>query len=235
MVSDIKDKILDAAVQLLVEQGAAALTQPKIAAAAGVRQSHLTYYFPKRNDLLLAITLHWGKLHMAAAAQRMEPGTVTLAQLTQFIGDRVVDAGRVRIILSLMVASEEDPRIKESLASFIETERQATGTMLSVVGLPHDERLRAVVHATLVGFAVLNLARGPGVEKESRELTAHWLQQALPLLAGQLQEDPGQADATTSSKHAAVKKKGVSKAQANNTTGGKRQGRSVSRRKTKNS
>ena len=34
-------------VTLLHEQGLAALTQPRIAKAAGVSQSHLTYYFPK--------------------------------------------------------------------------------------------------------------------------------------------------------------------------------------------
>lgn len=183
MVSDIKDKILDAAVQLLVEQGAAALTQPKIAAAAGVRQSHLTYYFPKRNDLLLAITLHWGKSHLEAAAQSMQPGSITLNQISEFVADRVIDAGRVRIILSLMVASEEDPRIKASLSSFVETERRSLETLLSLVDIPCDTRLRALVHAALVGVSVLNLARGPGVEQESRELTAYWLEHVVPLLA----------------------------------------------------
>jgi AcrR family transcriptional regulator len=47
---DVRTRILEAALGLLAEHGVTELTQPKIAAAAGVRQSHLTYYFPTRMD-----------------------------------------------------------------------------------------------------------------------------------------------------------------------------------------
>jgi AcrR family transcriptional regulator len=51
----IKEDILIAGSTLLREKGVTALTQPQIAQAANIKQSHLTYYFPKRANLLLAI------------------------------------------------------------------------------------------------------------------------------------------------------------------------------------
>jgi hypothetical protein len=41
---------LQAAVELIKTQGFSALTQSGVAKLAGVRQSHLTYYFPTRSD-----------------------------------------------------------------------------------------------------------------------------------------------------------------------------------------
>jgi AcrR family transcriptional regulator len=49
---DVRERLLEAALRLLAESGAHELTQPKVAKAAGVRQSHLTYYFPTRGELL---------------------------------------------------------------------------------------------------------------------------------------------------------------------------------------
>ena len=53
---DVRTRILDAALGLLAEGGE--LTQPRVSKAAGVRQSHLTYYFPTITDLLQAVARH---------------------------------------------------------------------------------------------------------------------------------------------------------------------------------
>ena len=50
-----RQRILDAAIRIARKSGIKALTQPRVAAAAGVRQSHLTYYFPRKADLLAAV------------------------------------------------------------------------------------------------------------------------------------------------------------------------------------
>src|ERR1700744_2057243 len=54
-MKDRRKKILDAGITLLREQGLAGLTQPRVAAMTGLRQSHLTYYYPTRSDLLEAV------------------------------------------------------------------------------------------------------------------------------------------------------------------------------------
>src|SRR5881227_2373362 len=55
---EVRERILEAALSLLAESGAHELTQPRVSKAAGVRQSHLTYYFPTRADLLVAVARH---------------------------------------------------------------------------------------------------------------------------------------------------------------------------------
>lgn len=51
----LRQRILDAALEITASEGLKRLTQPKVAAAAGIRQSHLTYYFPKKVDLIVAL------------------------------------------------------------------------------------------------------------------------------------------------------------------------------------
>jgi AcrR family transcriptional regulator len=48
----------ETALGLLAESGAHDLTQSKVSRAAGVRQSHLTYYLPTRADLLQEVARH---------------------------------------------------------------------------------------------------------------------------------------------------------------------------------
>ena len=50
-----REEILEVALEIVQKQGLKALTQTQVAATAGLRQSHVTYYFPKKTDLLLAV------------------------------------------------------------------------------------------------------------------------------------------------------------------------------------
>ena len=68
---NVKDAILDASVALLKDKGIAALTQPQVARAAGIKQSHLTYYFPTRAALLLAIAEHSIDVTMSEVGARL--------------------------------------------------------------------------------------------------------------------------------------------------------------------
>ena len=182
MASAVKQRILDAAVKLLVEQGGNALTQPRIAAAAGVRQSHLTYYFPKRNDLLLAVTLHWAYTHLKASTQQVGVRPSNLRDATRYLGDIVVEAARVRIILSLIVAADEDPRIREPLRELIAFERASVGALMAGVGALLDADGAALTHATAVGLAVLRVAQGSSVDRETRALVKKLVDELVPAM-----------------------------------------------------
>jgi len=184
MVSDVKQRILDAAVQLLIEQGGNALTQPRIAAAAGVRQSHLTYYFPKRDDLLLAVTLHWAHTHLAQAARTAGASPTKLRGIVQYMSDLVAEAARVRIILSLVVsAAGDDPRIHEPLRELVASERQSFGALLAGAGMRLNANGIAITHALMVGLAVLNVAQGGTAQAETRALVKEVLERLVPTLA----------------------------------------------------
>src|SRR3712207_5502484 len=87
---DTRTRILDAALGLLAEGGE--LTQPRVARAAGVRQSHLTYYFPTVTDLLQAVARHsFEKLARELGAAGRKP-----ASLADAIAHGTADKKRVR-------------------------------------------------------------------------------------------------------------------------------------------
>ena len=73
---DVRTRILEAALRLLGE-GGQQITQPRVSKEAGVRQSHLTYYFPTITDLLQAVARHSFQSlakELAGADARERPG-----------------------------------------------------------------------------------------------------------------------------------------------------------------
>jgi len=106
--SGAKRRILDAALAIFHEQGAKALTQPRTAAAAGVRQSHLTYYFPKKADLLAAVLR---ETHVRAAARESETEAGGPEAALNALEALILDADRMRSFLHLVIEASLDPTV----------------------------------------------------------------------------------------------------------------------------
>ena len=154
---DVRDRILEAALGLLAESGAHELTQPKVSKAAGVRQSHLTYYFPTRADLLQAVAQYSiGKL----AGQLAHDRPATPEAVAQGIAAGSADKRRVRVMLGLVGAADRDPAIKKRMRGFIAKLREQMTPALDAGGLETDAESVAFFHSVAVGCAVLQLARG---------------------------------------------------------------------------
>ncbi|HEX7053510.1 MAG TPA: helix-turn-helix domain-containing protein [Burkholderiales bacterium] len=149
---DVRGRILEAALSLLAESGAQALTQPRIARAAGVRQSHLTYYFPTRADLLQAVARH-SIDKLAGELAHGRPGAMPEA-----IAAGAADKRRSRIMLALVAAADRDPKIKQRMRSFVAELREQMTPVLAAGGLATDPLSVAFFHAVIVGCAVLQLA-----------------------------------------------------------------------------
>lgn len=126
--SPVRERILDAAMALLADRKAKKLAQPQVARLAGVPQGHLTYYFPKKVDLLLAVGERYEqglRTEMAwllegppwperSAAQRDEAMAHILAL--------VIDLQRTRTLLRLLVEADADPRmaaVQKHAAEFV--------------------------------------------------------------------------------------------------------------------
>ena len=176
---DVRAKILDAALRLTFETGIAALTQPRIAQAAGVRQSHLTYYFPTRAVLLEGVAQYMmeGMMQGMQAVARTHGGKGADA-LARAIGETVADPRRARVMLALIVASDEEPGIKVWLRDFIANLRARIAQVLEEAGL--DPSRAALFHTMMVGTAILNVARD---DEGSRREARHTARAALELLA----------------------------------------------------
>jgi len=103
--------ILDAGLTILREQGLAGLTQPRIAAKTGLRQSHLTYYYPTRADLLTAVTRAAIEAQLAGARSL----TKDIASAEQAAAKMATVAARrenTRVLAALNQAADQEPTVR---------------------------------------------------------------------------------------------------------------------------
>lgn len=137
-----------------------ALTQTRVAERAGLRQSHLTYYFPTRSDLLKGIVEHAagrGPGMFRDDAASLPP---TLASLKSHLEAQVTDARLARVMLALTAASDEDPSLKQWMVEFDRRMRDMFGAVLAAMGYRVRPQDLALFHATMVGTAVLHSSEG---------------------------------------------------------------------------
>jgi AcrR family transcriptional regulator len=163
----VRDRILEAALRLLAERGAHELTQPRVARAAGVRQSHLTYYFPTRGELLQEVARY--SIDKLAS----ELGGAKAAILASGIAAGSADKRRSRVMLGLVAAADQDPAIKKRMRKFITELRARMAPVFAAGGLAADAESVAFFHSVIVGCAVLQLARdNPQARAEAKMVLA---------------------------------------------------------------
>ena len=150
---DVRDRILEAALGLLADSGAHELTQPKVAKAAGVRQSHLTYYFPTRGELLQELA-RYSIEKLAGQLAHGQPGA-----MPEQIAAGAADKRRSRVMLGLVTAADRDPEIKKRMRKFVAELRTRMAPVLAAGGLNTDPDSVAFFHCAIIGCAVLQLAR----------------------------------------------------------------------------
>lgn len=169
----VKQRLLDAGVALLFEQGIAALTQPRIAREAGVSQSHLTYYFPTRDDLLLAVAEHSVSTEMTRlAAGNAASASADLATTIRY-------QPRIRMILGLVVTADKDPATRVVVARLIDHVRNGLDQLLRNLGYAPNASEVLVFHATVIGLALMNLGQQSDHSQDELEIG---LRQAFAML-----------------------------------------------------
>lgn len=114
--STVREKILKSAVKLLADCGIRKLAQPQIAKKAGVPQGHMTYYFPTRSDLLLAVAERSlqsiGQFLIKKAAQA---SPLTNQDSLSLVLPLLKDKNRTRMLIGLLVESDENPSLRKKL------------------------------------------------------------------------------------------------------------------------
>jgi len=179
-VSDRREQILAAALAVLRDEGYLNLTQPRVAAKAGVRQSHITYYFPTRVDLLVAVARKAVGNQLAlvdSVSDSSSPHTAAEAVATV-----VSRADNARVLLMLVCAADTVPEVRQLFQALatgvVEQSRKLIG---SVGGHPTTEAAE-LLHALIVGLAAINFATGRA-DGEARAKSL--FQTALDLVANQ--------------------------------------------------
>jgi len=155
---NVKESILNAGISLLSDRGITALTQPQVAKAAGIKQSHLTYYFPTRADLLLGIaeeSIRTTKMKLAASLDK-KPQRATLANTVPKV---MISGLPPRVMLGLIVAADTDPDIRKPLRKLIKYTRSQIQALLTKAGLDAGADTVLLFHAAVVGLAVMHQAQ----------------------------------------------------------------------------
>jgi len=163
--ADRKTQFLHTALALLRSKGFGALTQTAVAEAAGVRQGLLTYYFPKRTDLLRAIAEHAAAQVIPPPARDdtgASPPAIPLGVIRQRLVEETKDEGMPRLMLSLILMADEDPALGQWVAGFQKGLLDRMDQLLRASGhaVPRERLER--LHATVIGLRIRRLMRLPG-------------------------------------------------------------------------
>ena len=157
MVQDRRKEILDAGLAILREQGLAGLTQPRLAARVGLRQSHLTYYYPTRADLLAAVA---GAAISAqqGAAKSLGQGVSSVDQCVTKMTGAVMRHENTRLLAALNQAADQEPAVQALFNELTEGFVNELGTLLGKLGLPTTPAGVDLLHAVFVGLSIIELA-----------------------------------------------------------------------------
>lgn len=161
--SSTRERILYAAVEILNAEGFSSLTQTRVAKKAGVRQSHITYYFRARNDLLLETAAYACNAMLEALSVSIESGVLTLKNFRAMLVADIHDRRFSRLMCALISASDEDDKIKSWLANFEEVNRARLLENFQHLGLSTTLADTEFFHSAYVGAVMLDLAESTPV------------------------------------------------------------------------
>ncbi|HEY1308587.1 MAG TPA: TetR/AcrR family transcriptional regulator [Vicinamibacterales bacterium] len=166
----VRERILDAALAILGESGIQHLTQPEVAKRAGVRQSHLTYYFPTRDDLLEAGTER-GVEHLAAGLGRLEAGG-TRSHLIERLAAAIVDRAHMRMFVAMMVEADGDPAVR---AVMTRGTQQMEAAVAEALGDSNNLARARVVLAAIWGLGLYQFLIQPGPKADPTREYLSWV------------------------------------------------------------
>ena len=156
---DVRTRLLNAALEVIYSEGLQAMTQTRVAAVAQVRQSHLTYYFPTRSQLLTAVIEHAVEsgLRTFGPQPQAMPASIDdyFAELALLIGQTRIP----RLMTALTLACEEEPSLSGWMASFKARVLEGLATSLAHYGLRLSADEVALFHAQMVGLSIMNVSQ----------------------------------------------------------------------------
>lgn len=185
---ETRERILRATLALLAEEGTAALSNRRIAAAAGVSLGSLTYHFPSQASLLReALLLYVGEEvarleQVAAALREREPSLEEVAADVQALIGRPSGGPGPLAELELHLQAARDPELQEASARCFAAYEALTVDALAALGVADPAGHSSAFVALVTGLGVRRLGTGAD---ESEAATGA----LLTLLRGALADD----------------------------------------------
>lgn len=168
-----RERILDAAIDVIARGGASAATQRVVAEAAGVSLASVTYHFASAKELIVSAMRRAAGIavtHLAAMDEEIISGRLSLEDATvQYIdAHRTGEFAAGIVALELSMAAVRDPDLRASDEDNIEALRANYAPLVSAPG--HDE----AAAAAFTGLLLLELGstREPNSEETRRRVRA---------------------------------------------------------------
>jgi len=176
--SQTRTALLDAAQQLMLDDGYAAVTSRRVAAKAGLKPQLVHYYFRTMDDLFLAL-LRRGAEQNLARLQGVVESPDPLRALWEFASDPRGTA----LVQELAALANHRKVIRSEIAAYAErfrqTETDVIAKVLAEQGVDTDEYPPSAVHVLMTGIArIMALEARLGVttgHAEARELVERQL------------------------------------------------------------
>lgn len=175
----MRQRLMEATVEMLVEHGYAGTTTTLVSQRAGVSRGAQLHHFPTKNDLVVAAVAHLTEIRgseLEAAVERLPEGSGRTEAVVQMLGEHF--ASKVfTAALELWVAARTDPTLLEAVSPLEQRLGRETHR-LTVELLGADESrpgVRELIQATLDLVRGLGLANTLGDDtRRRRQILKEW-------------------------------------------------------------
>lgn len=181
--SATRDALLDAALQLLLEEGYASVTSRKVAGRAGLKPQLVHYYFRTMDELFLALVRRGSALNFERQARALESATPLRA-----LWAVATEPAGTTFTTELFALANHRKAIRAELAAHAEEfrrlQREALVTVLATYGVDLGEVPPAALPVLVTGMSqILVLEEAMGMttgHAELRELVETWISKYEP-------------------------------------------------------
>jgi AcrR family transcriptional regulator len=158
-VSDARERVLDATLEVIGEQGIGGVTNRAVAARAGVSPGSLSYHFPSQTELLREALLRFVGTE-AARLEALAEGVADLDPLAAAVQGIVEGADRRAVLaqMELYLQACRDPELQAVAARAYAAYDGAARRVLEALGVADPEPLVPALIALVDGYELRRLA-----------------------------------------------------------------------------
>ncbi|HVU62281.1 MAG TPA: TetR/AcrR family transcriptional regulator [Mycobacteriales bacterium] len=181
--SATRDALLDAALQLLVEEGYASVTSRKVAGRAGLKPQLVHYYFRTMDELFLALVRRGAALNLERQARALTSATPLRA-----LWAVATDPAGTTFTTELFALANHRKAIRSELAAHAEEfrrlQREALTSVLAGYGVELGDIPPVVLPVLVTGLSqILVLEEALGLQTghaELRDVVERWIARYEP-------------------------------------------------------
>ncbi|WP_072688492.1 TetR/AcrR family transcriptional regulator [Rhodococcus marinonascens] len=166
--TDVRDRVLAAALHIVGTEGIPGVTNRRIAATAGVSLGSITYHFPTQTDLLRAalsgfVVEETQRLSDLADGYRDKGLSLEdAAALTEKVAKDLTFSAERIAPFELYIQAGRDHELREAAAECFTAYDELAVTILNTLGVPDAAAIAPTIVATITGLQLRRLATGSG-------------------------------------------------------------------------